>query len=76
MKVVFLLWHSHAIGNGETSDKLIGVYSSKTEAETAKARKLQCKGFCDEPNGFLIDEYEVNRDHWSEGYATSILGER
>jgi hypothetical protein len=26
MKHVFLLWHSHDLGDGETDDKLIGVY--------------------------------------------------
>jgi hypothetical protein len=74
MNVVFLLWHSHAIGDGETDDKLIGVYSSEAEAEAAKARKLQYEGFRDEPDGFLIDKYELNRDYWSEGYITVTTG--
>ena len=74
MNVVFLLWHSRAIGDGETGDKLIGVYSSEAEAEAAKARKLQYEGFRDEPDGFLIDKYELNRDYWSEGYITVTTG--
>lgn len=74
MNVVFLLWHSHAIGDVETDDKLIGVYSSEAEAEAAKARTLQYEGFRDEPDGFLIEKYELNRDHWSEGYITVTTG--
>lgn len=61
---------SHALGKGETDDKLIGVYSSETEAEAAKSRKLQYEGFRDVPDGFLIGQYDLNRDYWPEGYIT------
>jgi hypothetical protein len=57
-------------GDGETNDKLIGVYSNVEEAEAAKARKLQFEGFREAPEGFQISPYEVNRDAWSEGYIT------
>jgi hypothetical protein len=49
---VFLLWHSHDLGDGETNDKLIGVYSSAEQAEAAKARKLQFEGFWGRPRRF------------------------
>jgi len=68
---VFLLWHSHDLGNGETDDKLIGVYTSETEANAARIRKLQFEGFRDFPEGFLIEKYELNHDYWSEGYFTT-----
>jgi hypothetical protein len=74
MNAVFLLWHSRAIGDGATDDKLIGVYSSEAEAGAAKARKLQYEGFRDEPDGFLIEKYELNRDYWSESYITKTTG--
>jgi hypothetical protein len=67
---VFLLWHSHDIGDGEMDDKLIGVYSSEAEAEAAMRRKLQFEGFRDAPEGFPIARYELDRDAWSEGYIT------
>jgi hypothetical protein len=70
MGAVFLLWHSHDLGNGETDDKLIGVCSSEAEAAAARIRKLQYDGFRDAPDGFLIEKYELNRDQWSEGYVT------
>jgi hypothetical protein len=74
MHSVFLLWHSHDFGYGETDDKLIGVYSSATEAAAAKARKLQFEGFRDAPEGFLIEPYELDKDQWSEGYFTAYAG--
>ena len=70
MNAVFLLWHSHDLGNGETDDKLLGVYSSEAEADAARIRKLQYEGFRDVPDGFLIAKYELNRDARSEGYVT------
>jgi hypothetical protein len=74
-RTVFLLWHSrlkeNAFDEHDTDDKLIGVYSSASEAEAAKQRKLQFEGFRDFPDGFLIAEYELDRDAWSEGFFIS-----
>jgi hypothetical protein len=73
-KTVFLLWHSrpneNPIDDMDTDDKLIGVYSSASEAEAAIQRKLQFVGFRDFPDGFQIAEYVLNRDAWSEGFIT------
>jgi hypothetical protein len=71
MNAVFLLWHSHKLEDGETDDKLIGIYSSEAAAEAAKERKLQFEGFHDAPEGFLIEKYELDRDYWSEGYFSA-----
>jgi hypothetical protein len=71
MRYVFLLWHSHDLGGGETNDKLVGVYSTADEAEAAKVRKLTFEGFRDAPEGFLIRRCELDRDLWSEGYVTA-----
>jgi hypothetical protein len=70
MTSVFILWHSHETSPGETDDKLIGVYSSRAESEAAKSRAAQREGFKDVPEGFEITEYELNKDHWTEGYLT------
>jgi hypothetical protein len=69
---VFLLWHSREMGDGETDNKLVGVYSTHAAAEAAIARKLQFEGFRDFPEGFLIDPYELDRDAWSEGFVSSV----
>lgn len=66
---VFLLWHSRDVREGETNDKLVGVYSTRSEAEAAIARKLVCEGFLDFPDGFIVDSYELNQDAWSAGFV-------
>jgi hypothetical protein len=71
MTEVFLLWHSREARNGETDSKLIGVYSAAAEAQAAIARKLALPGFRDDPGGFLIDRYEIDRDAWSAGFGFS-----
>jgi len=65
---VFLLWHSRDKGEGETDDKLIGVYATKEDASAAIARVADQPGFKDAPDGFEIDEYIVGKDHWQEGF--------
>lgn len=74
MNAVYLLWHTHDLGDGETDDKLIGAYSSRSDAEQAQRRTAKLKGFCDAPDGFVIDAYEIGRDHWDEGYVTVVSG--
>ncbi|MGJ4927830.1 DUF7336 domain-containing protein [Bradyrhizobium sp. HKCCYLS2038] len=72
MRTVFLLWHSRPLEDGDdenyTDDKLIGVYSSATAADAARERKLQFEGFREYPDCFIVDEYEVDKDRWDEGF--------
>lgn len=70
MDEVFVLWHVHDLGEGEEDSKLIGIYSSQGDAEAAKARVGSQPGFVDTPEGFVIDRYRLNEDHWTEGYFT------
>jgi hypothetical protein len=69
-KTHFVLQHVHVINDGEEDVKLIGVYSTRERAEQAVARLRSQPGFCDTPEGFSIDEYPVDQDHWTEGYVT------
>ena len=71
MSVVFLLWHSRETSDGESNDKLVGVYSSREGAEAAIVRKSAFPGFRDHPKGFVIDPYTVDRDAWSEGFGVA-----
>ena len=82
MKVVYVVQHLHIIFPQEEEDvKLIGVYCTRKNAEEAAARLSSQAGFCDFPKivnyevdkdqqGFHIDEYQLDLDHWSEGYVT------
>lgn len=71
MKSVFILQHSHALSDiGEEETKFIGVYSSKDKAHEAIERLSKQPGFRDLPDYFCIDEYEIDLDHWCEGFVT------
>lgn len=69
MPSVFLLWHSGSSKDVPES-LLIGVYSNPEKAKAAKARLADIEGYRDWPDGFLIDEYELDKDHWTEGFVT------
>lgn len=66
--VVFLLWHSRPVGDGETEDKLLGVYSTRERAEDRAERARQLPGFRDHTNDFIISPYQLDADQWTEGF--------
>jgi hypothetical protein len=69
-QTVYLLWHTHEMPDGDEESKLIGVYSSEARAMEAQRRVLSQPGFRDAPEGFEIARYQVDTDHWVEGYVT------
>jgi hypothetical protein len=68
MTHVYVLQHVHAAPNEEEDVKLIGVYVTEADAQAAVARLGQQPGFRDHPEGFHISRYELNKDHWTEGF--------
>jgi hypothetical protein len=86
MTSVFIVQHLHVLPGGEEDVKLIGAYRTYEAAYAAIERLKSQPGFCehprlsdplhdDEESGFYIDEYEVDKDHWTEGFVTMIPGE-
>jgi hypothetical protein len=67
---VFLLQHVHELDHGEDDVKMIGVYSTEASATEAVNRMRNLPGFHEAPDGFSIDRYVVDEDHWTEGYIT------
>jgi len=72
MGTVFILQHERP----ETEDcmedvKFIGAYSSEASAQAAVERLRIQPGFRDYPDDFTIDEYEVDKDHWTEGFTVN-----
>ncbi len=65
---VYVLFHINKLN--EDDSKLLGVYSSKENAQKAKKRMKTLPGFKDSPNSFLIDKYELNKDNWTDGFIT------
>jgi hypothetical protein len=55
---------------GEEDAKLIGVYSTADRANEARQRAASLPGFREHPEGFVVDRYEIDRDHWPEGFVT------
>jgi hypothetical protein len=66
---VFLVQHVHEFPDGTEEVKLIGVHSSPANARAAVARLRLQPGFAETPKGFSIDEYDLDLDHWAEGYV-------
>ena len=60
--------HSYEV-DGIDETKFIGVYATKEIAEAAIIRLKNKPGFRDRPENFQISEYELNKDHWVDGYA-------
>lgn len=74
MPSVFVLQHVHLTEDDVEDVKFIGVYSSRENAQAAVERLGHVPGFLDVPDGFHIDEYQVDQDHWGEGYAVAEVG--
>ncbi len=64
---VYVVQHEYIISDNEDV-KFIGVYSSLKQAHKAVKRLENQPGFCDSKEGFCIDEYEIDKDHWEEGF--------
>lgn len=68
MKTVYVLQHSHELdGCDETA--MIGVYSSEQMALAAIERLCHQPGFKEYPGCFFIDPYQLDEDHWVEGFV-------
>ena len=64
-KALYVLLHSLA----ETGRvKVLGIYSSRNLAEAAEGQARVLPGFSEEPLGFTIELYEVDRSHWPRGF--------
>jgi hypothetical protein len=68
MNSVWLLWFVHNRDTDEEGPLVIGVYRTEEHAQQAINRLATKPGFVDEPAGFEICEYELNKDHWTEGF--------
>ncbi|MDI6102595.1 hypothetical protein QLQ12_28635 [Actinoplanes sp. NEAU-A12] len=55
--------------------KILGAYSTERKAEERIARARLLPGFRDEPDCFLIDQYTVDADRWTDGFVTVAASE-
>lgn len=81
MESVFIVQHLHKHSDGLECVKLIGAYRCLAAALLAVERRRVQPGFCDSPrvinplldadeSGFSIEEYQLDKDHWTEGFVT------
>jgi len=70
-ETLYVLQHVRGADDSPEDVKMIGIYSELPRAEAAIERLRAKPGFRDAQDGFAIDEYVVDRDHWSEGYGAS-----
>ena len=69
---VFVLEHAHYKDDDRNNDvedyKLIGVFATEQQAQSAMAQLKNQPGFRDYPNGFHIDAYPLGQINWSQGF--------
>ena len=71
MTHVYVVQHTHESQDGKEEDvKFIGVYRTQSDADIAVIRLRALPGFCDYPDGFEVTRYELNKDHWTEGFIS------
>jgi hypothetical protein len=68
---VFLLWYVRSAITENETEILIGAYTSDQQANSAIERLKDKPGFVDHMAGFQIQQYELNKDHWTEGFVVS-----
>ena len=72
MNRVYLLHHAYEDAAGCDQVKLIGAYSSEAAAKAAVDRLRSQPGFRDRPNDFQIETYELDLDHWPQGFGPGL----
>lgn len=68
MKQVYILWHHYPDDPEDDNAKLLGVYSSEENARRRIEKYKLLPGFTRGEGAFTIDAYEIDVDHWNEGY--------
>jgi hypothetical protein len=67
LTAVFVVHHEYQRDDDQDETKLIGIYSSEAKAKLAIERLRVLPGFSEWPDGFSVDCYPIDADHWIEG---------
>jgi len=71
MDAIFLLHHIRSDDEYADDAKLIGAYRSESAAASAVERLRDQSGFKDHPDGWDIQQWKLDEDHWEEGFSTT-----
>jgi hypothetical protein len=69
MSVVYIVQHTRVAKDGHDHVKMIGAFATRDSATSAVDSLRNAPGFSASPNGFSVDEYEVDKIHWAEGFG-------
>lgn len=69
MEEVYLLQHVRSDDEYGDDYKVIGIYRSEESARAAVARLGGNSGFRDHPDGWHIGRFQLDQDHWKEGFV-------
>ncbi|MFU6991258.1 hypothetical protein [Pseudomonas paraeruginosa] len=74
MSSVFILHHTYENSESE-SYKILGIFRTKTKANSEIPKYLELPGFKESPNGFTVTEYALDEPHWLSGFegAQSVV---
>ena len=68
---VYVLQHEYE-RDGFAEVKIIGVYQSRQDADSAVRRMRTLPGFKECQEGFSIDPFDLGVDHWTTGFVTVV----
>ena len=69
MKSAFVVQHLRKKDEDNEDVKMIGIFSNRENANIAIQKLKLQPGFRDHLDGFSIDEYELDKAEWSEGFG-------
>jgi hypothetical protein len=67
---IFEVTHDFEIPESLDNGRFIGAYSTRARAEAAVARTSKLPGFSNYPDGFVIGEVTIGKDHWTSGFIS------
>ncbi len=66
VQTVFVLQHTT---DEDAQAKLLGVYGTRDKANAAIEHYRTLEGFAKYPDGFHLEMYELDKEHWQEGFV-------
>jgi hypothetical protein len=73
---VYILTHVVRAGTDDEEFKMLGVFSSRSNAESALRAASRLPGFCECKDGFNIARYHLDKMEWAEGFFTTFYPDK
>jgi hypothetical protein len=70
MKTVYILFYDRELPGGIDDERLLGVYTCHKKAKVAMRRAMRSKSLSRSLEHYVIDEYQIGKDHWESGFFT------